>query len=187
MTRQEFKALVHRNQRWERFSGYFLFLFPPAFALWFLGDVLIDFVKDPSSSAVKFVLVVALGLALLCAGFAWWGLRKINRKFKTFILFRVDSRQMTAQELVNVLAEKLNYRKVKDDSGLLTLHADGWQTAHEIYTGSDGDELFADLRLDENYGFFSWTTKKLKKRLINEVLSIGKERQCEIVVETEAE
>ena len=187
MTRQEFKSLVHRNQRWERFSGYFLFLLPLVTALWFLGDVFIDFVKTPSSSAVKFVLVFALVIALLCAGFAWWGLRRISRKFKTFILIRFDSKQITAQELVNVIAEKLNYRKVTDDSGLLTLHAAGWQTSHEIYTGSHTGELFADLRLNDNYGFFSWTTKKLKKRLINEVISIGKERQCEIIVEEEAE
>jgi hypothetical protein len=184
MTRQEFKSLVHRNQRGERFFGYAMFLFPLGGAMGFLGNMVVDYVNNSQSLLmIKFALVVLL----LCAGFAWWGIRKINKKFRTFILISFDATQLTAQELVNGIVETLNYRETKNESGLLTLHSDGWQTGHEIYAGSNAGELFADLRLNENYGFFSWTTKKLKERLVNEVISIGKEKQCEIMVTMEAE
>jgi hypothetical protein len=184
MTRQEFKSLVYRKQREERFFGYVLFLFPLGIAVWFLGDRVVNYVINPQSS---FMIEFEVVLVLLCAGFAWLGIRKMNTKFKTFILIRFDATQLTTQELVDEIAEKLNYRKKTSEAGLLTLHSEGWQTAHEIYLGSHAGELFADLRLNENYGFFSWTTKKLKKRLANEVISIGKEKQCEIVVDMEAE
>jgi len=184
MTPQEFKSLVHRNQRGERFFGYVIFLLPLAGAVFFLGDMIVEYINEPQSlGMIKFALVVVA----LFAGFAWWGHRKISRKFKTFILVRFDATKLTAREILSIIIQKLNYVERKNDSGLITLCSDGWQTSHEVYVGSNESELFADLRLEENYGFFSWTTKKLKKRLVNEIISIGKEKQCEIEINSKFE
>lgn len=184
MTREEFKGLVRRTQRSERISGYIIFLFPFATAVFFLGQTIVDYFKDSQSTIyiqIAAVIVILFGIIALL------GIRMINRKFKTFILIRFDTTKVTADELTNAIMERLNYQRAKSESALLTLKPNGWQTSHQIYIGSDGREMFADLRLTDNDGFFNWATGKLKKRFVNEIVLIGKEKQCEIIVEMEAQ
>lgn len=184
MTRQEFKFLVHQNQRVDRFFGYVIFLFPLAAALWFLGAMILDYINDPKSS---FMITFALVVALPCIGFAWWGIRKIRRKFKTFILIKFDTTQITAKEMVSLIAEKLNYVRRKEETELVVLHSDSWKTSYNIFMGSSTNELYADLRLNDNDGFFNIGITKVKRQFVNEVKLIAKERQCAVTVDMKAE
>ena len=102
MTRQEFKILVHQHQRGERFFGYIFFFSPLVLALSFLGFVVLEYFKDPVTT---FLIWFALIVSLLCAAFAWWGLRRIKRKFKDIII-TFDKNQVTDRELKNALLRK---------------------------------------------------------------------------------
>lgn len=173
MTRQEFKILVHQHQRGERFFGYIFFFSPLVLALSFLGFVVLEYFKDPVTT---FLIWFALIVSLLCAAFAWWGLRRIKRKFKDIII-TFDKNQVTDRELIDLIAEKMNCVKRKNDSELIILKSDGWQISYNIFIGSQTNELYADLRLDDNIGFLSWGMKKLKQRFVAEIEEIGKERE----------
>lgn len=174
MTQQEFKTLVHSNQRADRFFGYVIFLFPLAAALWFLGAMILEYVKNPQSS---FMIKVAMMVVLPCIGFSWWGIRKIRRKFKTFILIKFDANQITANEIVSLIAAKLNYVRRKEETELVVLHSDSWKTSYNIFIGNSTNELYADLRLNDNDGFFNIGITKVKRQFVNEVKRIAIERQ----------
>lgn len=182
MTRQEFKKLVHRNQWFEHLFGYFLFLTPLAFALWFVGYAIVDYFRNPDDLViVYFALIVASPFVI----FSWWGVRRIRRKSKV-ILIRFDESQISVHALVKLIAEKINCNIRKLDSGLIRLDSTGWQISYEVSIGGTANELYADLRLDENGGFISWGIKKLKKRFITGVEEIAKENQLTLTVEMEA-
>ena len=180
MTRQEFKTLVHRHERGERFFGYIFFLSPLALALSFLIFVVVEYFKDPVTS---FLIWFALIVAVLCGLFALWGLRRIKRKFKGIMIITFDENQVTDRELINLIAEKMTCGIQKHQSGLLMLRSGGWQISYIVFMGSQTNELYADLRLDDNDGFFSWGIKKVKKRFVAMVDEIGKERSCQLIVD----
>lgn len=184
MTRQEFKTLVHRHERGERFFGYIFFLAPLAIALSFLVFVIVEYFKDPVTS---FLVWFALIVAVLCGLFAWWGLRKIKRKFRDIFVITFDQTQITDRELNNLIAEKMNCGKQKHESGLLILRSGGWQTSYMIFIGSQANEIFADIRLRDNDGFFSWGIKKLKKRFVDAINTIESETQYKLAIALEAE
>lgn len=184
MTRQEFKSLVHQNQRMDRFFGYVIFLFPLAAAFWFLGAKILEYIKDPQSS---FMIKFAMMLALPCIGFSWWGIKKIRRRFKTFILIKFDANQITANEMVSLIASRLNYVRRKEETELIVMYSDSWKTSYNIFIGNSTHELYADLRLNDNDGFFNVGITNMKRQFVNEVKRIAKERQCVITVDMKAE
>ena len=184
MTRQEFKTLVHRFERGERFFGYILFLSPLAIALPFLGFFVVEYFKDPVTS---FLVWFGLVVVVLCSLFAWWGLRKIKRKFRDIFVITFDQNQITTTELIDQIAEKMICLKWKHKSGLLYLRSGGWQISYNIFTGSEANELFVAIHLDDNLGFLSWGIKKLKRKFVEAIHEIEKEIQHKLVIELEAE
>ncbi len=179
MTRNEFKSLVHQHQRGERFFGYIMFLSPLAVALWFLGAMVVDYINYPQTSIlVWFAFIVTQ----LCAAFAWWGVHRIKGKFKDIIIITFDENQVTDRELINLIAEKMNCGKQNHESGLLLLRSGGWQTSYTIFIGSRTNEVFAEIRLSDNDGFFSWGIKKVQKRFVTAIDEIGMERSCRLTV-----
>jgi len=183
MTREEFKHLVHRNQLFERFFGYTFFMAPLTFSLLFLGVMVVHYINDPLTF---FLVGFALVITGLCALFAWWGVRRIKRNYKKFMVIRFDTTKITANELINLIVEKLEYRKLKKDSGLLLLISGGWRT-HEVFIGSSTDEIYADLRISDNDGFFTSGLKKAKKWFVEKLSAVEQEVSCGIVLETEVE
>lgn len=185
MSREEFKSLVQKHEQGERFFGYLIFLSPSVAILWFFIDQVIDFIKNPEDA---FLAQLAFVFLMFSAGISWLGIYRIRHKFKKLILIQFDEIRLTAPELIDLTAAKMNCDKQKYKSGLLVLRSKGWQTSYNIFIGvaDRGNELFADLRLADNLGFFSWTIKKLKKRLLNTIAAIGKERHTEIAVELNA-
>lgn len=183
MTQQEFKALVHKNQSVERFFGYIMFLFPIAVALFFLGGMIVLYISDPISSIMIWIAGI---IALPCAWWAWWGLRSIKRKFKTFTRITFDANQVTAKELIAEIAERMNCSTRKLESGLLQLRSDGWQTDYIVFMGTHTNQLFADIRITDNDGFFTWGIKKVKKRFGEAVNAVATERQLQLSLEMEA-
>ena len=183
MTRQEFKTLVHRYEGGERFFGYIIFLSPLALALSFLVFVIVEYFKDPVTS---FLVWFALIVAVLCGLFAWWGLRKIKRKFRDIFVITFDQNQITDRELINLIAEKMNCGKQKHESGLIILRSGGWQISYNVFIGRQTNELYANLRLDDNGGFLSWGMKKLKQQFLDAINAIESETQYKLAIELEA-
>lgn len=184
MTWQEFKTLVHRHERGERFFGYIFFLAPLAIALSFLVFVIVEYFKDPVTS---FLVWFALIVAVLCGLYGWWGLRKIKPKFRDIFVITFDQTQITDRELINLIAEKMNCVKRKRDSELVILKSTGWQISYNVFIGSQTNELYVDLRLDDNGGFLSWGMKKLKQQFLDAINTIESETQYKLAVELEAE
>lgn len=183
MTREEFKQLVHRNQRFERFFGYVFFLSPLVFSLWLLGVMVVHYINDPFTF---FLVGFALVITGLCALFAWWGVRRIKRSYKTVIVIHFNSSKITPNELIKLIADKLEYRKLEKDSGLLLLINSGWRP-HEVFVGSSTDEIYVDLRIFSNDGFSTWGLKKTKKWFVDKLSALEQEVSFGIVLEMDVE
>ncbi|MBS1554782.1 MAG: hypothetical protein JSU09_07640 [Bacteroidetes bacterium] len=182
MSSEEFKALVKRDQYWERLFGIVIFSLPLFLALLLLGYFVSDYFTS-TGSGVLILIVFNLVIVLLAAGFVWLGIRSIMAKYKTFILIKFDQSQISEKELLDLIVNRLKYRKLKSNLGLVKLTSSGWQTEHYLYWIGTANGIYADIQLGANVGFLTWGQKKLKRSFIKGIEKIAAESQFKVVVE----
>ncbi len=177
MTSEKLIEFVHYDQRVERWFGLLLVSIPLLFSLFFLGYFILDYIKG---SDILMLVEFAAVVTFLCAGLTWMGIRSIQSKYRKFIVIKFYPNQTTESELVKLIMDGLEYRKVKSDLDLLKFISGSWQTDNVVYITGSSNEIYVNLQTES---FLNWGQKKLKKRLIDKIKSVGQSNQYTLTIE----
>ncbi|NOS56707.1 MAG: hypothetical protein HOP37_10690 [Cyclobacteriaceae bacterium] len=180
MTSEKLIDIVERDQWFERWFGFLLFSIPLLFSLFFLGYFVLGYIRG---SDILILVWFSLVVTLLCAGFAWLGIRGIQSKYRKFIVIQFNPSQVNESELINLIMDGLDYGKVKNDLALLKFVSQG-QMDNVLYVTNNSNEIYVNLQTES---FLSWGQKKLKKRFVDKIKSVGQANQYTLTIEDRVE
>ncbi len=176
MTSEKLNEIVKRDQWFERWSGFSFFSIPVLLSLIFLGYCVLGYIQN---SDILPLVWFALVVTLLCAGFAWLGIRGIQSKYGKFIVIQFNPSQINEAELINLIMDGVDYRKVKTGLALLKYISQG-QMDSVVYITHSSNEIYVNLQTES---FLSWGQKKLKKRFVDKIKSVGQANQYTLTIE----